>query len=302
MKRHGLLLFTLSLLFLCASAFAADKKIVFVAGKAGHGKPGAHEYRAGCLLLQKCLASAPGIKTFVYEHGWPDDPKAFADADGIVLFSDGGKNNPLLDSNHLNEMDALMKKGVGLACLHFALEPTIEKGEKEFLEWIGGAFEINWSVNPQWEADFKKLPQHPITRGVKPFGIHDEWYFHMRFRDGMRGVTPILSAVAPAETTSRPDGSHWGNPAVREAVKNGEPQILAWSCERANGGRGFGFAGGHFHKNWGDENFRKLVLNGIVWISKAEIPESGVESKITADDLKKNLASIDGKGRKIKEK
>ena len=37
--------------------------------------------------------------------------------------------------------------------------------------------------------------------------IYDEWYFHMRFRDGMKGVLPILSAVPPASTMSRPDGT-----------------------------------------------------------------------------------------------
>ena len=46
--------------------------------------------------------------------------------------------------------------------MHFAVEPTKEKGEKEFLDWVGGAFEINWSVNPHWEANFTKLPEHPM--------------------------------------------------------------------------------------------------------------------------------------------
>ena len=38
--------------------------------------------------------------------------------------------------------------------------------------------------------------EHPTARGVKPFVIKDEWYYHMRFVEGMKGVTPILSAVA----------------------------------------------------------------------------------------------------------
>jgi len=29
-----------------------------------------------------------------------------------------------------------MKQGVGMACLHYAVEPTIEKGQQEFLDWI----------------------------------------------------------------------------------------------------------------------------------------------------------------------
>jgi hypothetical protein len=182
-----------------------------------------------------------------------------------------------------------MSKGVGLVCIHYAVEPTIEKGEKEFLDWIGGAFEINWSVNPTWSADYKQLPNHPITRGVKPFSIHDEWYFHMRFRDGMKGVTPILTAVAPESTMSRSDGTHSGNPAMREAVKNREPQHMAWACERADGGRGFGWTGAHYHKNWGNDNFRKLVLNAILWTAKAEVPADGVQSEVTPERLKENL-------------
>jgi hypothetical protein len=83
----------------------------------------------------------------------------------------------------LETIGGLMKKGVGLACLHYGVEPTKEKGQPEFVEWIGGAFEINWSVNPHWDADFKSLPDHPITRGVKPFQMRDEWYFNMRFRE-----------------------------------------------------------------------------------------------------------------------
>jgi len=87
----------------------------------------------------------------------------------------------------------------------------------------------------------------------------------------------------------RPDGPHSGNPAVREAVKNGEPAVVCWAYERPGGGRGFGFTGAHYHKNYGNENFRKVVLNGILWIANADVPPNGVESAITDDDLKQNL-------------
>ena len=42
--------------------------------------------------------------------------------------------------------------------------------------------------------------------------------------------------------------------------------------ERPDGGRGFGFTGGHFHRNWGDPNFRKLVLNAILWTAGLDVP------------------------------
>jgi hypothetical protein len=189
-----------------------------------------------------------------------------------------------------------MKRGCGFLTIHYAVEPTIEKGNKEFIDWMGGCFEINWSVNPHWDANFKELPAHPISTGVRPFGTNDEWYFYMRFRKGMEGVTPILSDVAPDSTMSRPDGHHSGNPAVRESVKNKEKQHVAWACERADGGRGFGFTGGHFHQGWANNDQRKLVLNAILWTAKANIPAEGVASTVTDEDMKANLDLKPGQG------
>lgn len=50
-----------------------------------------------------------------------------------------------------------------------------------------------------------------------------------------------------------------------------------------------GFKGGHFHDNWGNEPFRKVVLNALVWLAKAEVPADGVASHISEDDLHANL-------------
>lgn len=150
--------------------------------------------------------------------------------------------------------------------LHYAVEvPTGSPSAEAMLRAIGGYFETHWSVNPHWKADYKTLPEHRITRGVQLFAQQDEWYFNMRFQDDMRGVTPILSAVAPATTMAREDGPHSGNDAVRKLVAAGVPQVTAWAYERADGGRGFAYTGGHFHANWENQNARKLVLNAIVW-------------------------------------
>ena len=294
MKRLVVLL--MGLLAGVVALAAAEKKVVFVAGPPSHG-PGEHEHRAGCLLLKSCLDKVPGVTSVVYSNGWPQEPNAFDGADAIVLYMDGGPGHPALQDDRLQLLGTLMKKGVGLACLHYATEPTLEKGQKEFLDWIGGAFEVNWSVNPVWNANFSRLPEHPIARGVQPFSIRDEWYFHIRFPEGMKGVTPILTAIAPESTMSRPDGLHEGNPAVREAVKKGEPQHVAWAFERPDGGRGFGFTGGHYHHNWGDDNFRKTVLNAILWIAKADVPKEGVQSSVTKEQLEENL---DRKGQRKK--
>jgi hypothetical protein len=41
--------------------------------------------------------------------------------------------------------------------------------------WGGGLDERNWSVNPTWEAEFKRFPDHPVARGLKPFRIQNEY-------------------------------------------------------------------------------------------------------------------------------
>ena len=144
-------------------------------------------------------------------------------------------------------------------------------------DWIGGYYETFWSVNPFWTAHFTKLPDNPITRGVKPFAIEDEWYYHMRFLDHMEGVTPILTAVPPESTRDGPDGPHSGNPTVR--AEKGKAEHVAWARVRPDGGRGFGFTGCHSHWSWASDDFRTIVLNGIAWVAKLNIPPGGVPSK-----------------------
>ena len=234
-----------------ASAFAADggkKNILLLAGKQSHG-PGEHEHNAGMLLFKKCLdeSGLPVTTTAHLSAEWPS-AEELAKADTIVFYSDGGGGHFLLKDDHLEQVAKEMKRGAGFVCLHYAVEYPADKGGPQALDWMGGFFEANWSVNPHWMADFTALPKHPVSNGVKPFATNDEWYFHMRFAGSEKGRrTDVLSAVAPDSTMSRKDGAHEGNPTVREAVAAKKPQTTAWAFERADGGRGFGFTGGHFH-------------------------------------------------------
>lgn len=267
-----------------AAAGEARKKIVFIAGPGSHGF-GHHAYHAGFLLFGKLLnENAPTVQAVVLQ-GWPKDPAALDDAAAIVLGSDGGA----LVLQNVAALEELVKRGLGLACIHYTLVvPKGSRAAKLLLDAIGGYYEEHWSVNPTWEADFKELPKHPIANGVKPFKINDEWYFHMRFVEGMKGVTPILTAVPPDHTKQGPDGPHSGNPTVRARL--GLPEHVAWAYERPDGrGRGFGFTGGHFHWNWGHDQLRKLLLNAFVWLARAEVPPDGIPSKTpTAEDLAEN--------------
>ena len=71
------------------------------------------------------------------------------------------------------------------------------------LDLVGANFELNLSVNPEFEAEIKGFPKHPITQGATPFTLKDEWYFNLRFRDGMKGITPLVTAIPPASSMSR---------------------------------------------------------------------------------------------------
>ncbi len=267
------------------------KKIVFIAGNPSHG-PGEHEHRAGCMLLADHLnQSGLLIDAVVTTNGWPSDESIFEGAAAVIIYSDGGTSHPAMD--HLASFKKLASQGVGIGCLHYAVE--IPKGDAGtlFLDSIGGYFETDWSVNPHWDGKFK-IPKHPITRGISDFEMRDEWYYHMRFRKGMEGITAILTDLPPAESLSRKDGEHSGNSHVRAAVLDRkEPQHVMWSYERPGelgGGRAFGFTGGHFHKNWQQDDFRRVVLNAITWTAKVEVPEQGVPSRTPSSlEMQANL-------------
>jgi len=269
-----------------SSSNQQPKKIVFIAGTPSHGY-GQHEHYAGSVLLAKYLRKALNYDCHVIRNGYPEDQTVLEDADAIVIFCTGGKSHML--NSRLREFEALMKQGIGLACIHYAVEIPPGESGNALLSWIGGYFETHWSVNPHWVAHFESFSQHPICRGLETFKIDDEWYFHMRFQDNMQGVTPILSAHPPTNTMTRPDGPHSGNPHVRAALKRQELQHVAWAYEREEGGRGFGFTGAHYHWSWGNDNFRKVVLNAIVWLAHDEVPANGVSSSApTQDQLEAN--------------
>jgi type 1 glutamine amidotransferase len=266
---------------------AETAKIVLVAGRPSHG-PGDHEFNAGCKLLAKCLAEVPGVDPIFVARGWPKDEAVFDGARTIVFFMDGGRDHPIVKEDHLEKIQRLTDKGVGLVCLHYAVEVPKGTPGAKFHDWIGGYYESGYSTNPHWTAEITKIPEHPTTRGVKPFAVRDEWYFNMRFRLDMKDVTPILTAK-PDDTTRQGVSASPRGPYQHIVDAKGREEILAWAALRPDGGRGFGFTGAHTHKNWGDPNFRKLVLNAILWSAKLEVPEGGVECKVSESDLKLNL-------------
>jgi len=272
----------LTLVSLSASA-VAENKIVFLAGSRSHG-PGEHEFYAGCQILAKALNEQSGldVKAEVIK-GWPADESVLDNAKAIVIYADGTS----VVGKGWEKMDALAKKGKGIMFMHYAVHPNAPEGEKYYRPWIGGAFETGWSVNPHWVADLQALPNHAVSRGIAgPVEAYDEFYYHMRFRPARGEVLDLVTATPTRERVKRYINL-WNEYGVAEL---GKPQSLMWGVERPDGGRGVGFTGGHYHRNWAVDGFRKLALNAIVWTAGMEVPKDGVRSKsVTEDELNANL-------------
>lgn len=266
------------------------KKVLFLAGKKSH-RYGIHEHHAGCRLLARSLheRNLDVIAHVATDGSWPEPWAGYDRPDTVVMYCDGFDQHLAIE--HQDTLRKLADDGVGVVCLHFATEVPPDALGRDFLDWIGGYFEVGWSVNPFWTPEFKNFPEHPISSGVSPFALRDEWYYHMRFPPQMNNVTPILSALPPLRSlTSRSKEPERGcNPTILAAVEAGIVQHTAWAYTRPNGGRGFGFTGGHFHRNWQNDNFRKVVLNALVWTAKGEIPAGGVTSRTPSEqDLELN--------------
>ena len=281
------------------TAAEPPKRLVIVAGKQSH-PPRMHEFNAGSQLLAKCLKDSPLVTVEVVKNGWPEDESIFDKADGIVFYMDGGGGHELVKENgrRMKLAEEWTKKGVGIGCMHYGVEVVKDQAGAQFQRWIGGYYESMFSCNPIWEPHFTVFPEHPITRGVKPFQVKDEWYFNMRFVGDIPGnvastqgdlkFQPILVAEANDAVRNGPYVYPQGPYPHIQANKN-RAEAMMWAVERANGGRGFGFTGGHFHDNWGNPDFRKTVLNALVWLTQAEVPLTGIESKVDPADLELNL-------------
>ncbi|MEE9368066.1 MAG: ankyrin repeat domain-containing protein [Pontiella sp.] len=225
---------------------AAPKSILLIAGTPSHGA-GEHEFYDAAKILANALdESGFNIKTMIHHDTWPERA-ALDKVDVLVLHCDGEDKHVAL--GHEGELLALKEKGVGMVVLHYAVDGSVGMLNETLMKLIGGCYVKGKSFNPVWTMEDPIIEPHSVTRGVNPFELKEEWYYDLQFGD----VVPLFKAVPPEE-----DKAH----------------TLAWTF----GDNAFGFTGGHFLNSWAQPDYRKLVLNAIIWSAGLEVPDDGVES------------------------
>jgi type 1 glutamine amidotransferase len=271
------------LLIFIASAgldgLAAETKpapwVHFVVGPSSHA-PGTHEVAASARLMQYCVNQArrEGMPAAVIHTGWPENPEQLAGARVIVFCGDQFPPVRFAESARIMEQVArLADVGCGFVAIHYAIgvnRPFADSASiRALLERLFGGFAYFIPV-----AEGGTVPRvmlspisptktgHPVVRGVGPFSFVDEPYYKNRFAAKAPGstFTALATAMVPPEAPAE--------------------EVVAWSLERAGGGRGVAIVMPHFFRNWQNDDLRRLVLNGIFWAAGLEVPEGGIHSAL----------------------
>jgi type 1 glutamine amidotransferase len=234
------LLILLSLLLSPAADEAAKLKVLVVTG--GHGFQKEPFFQM--------FKDNPGIEFTTAEHAKTNatvyEREDLLRYDVVVLYDMPQNITEAQKARFL----ALFDKGVGLVVLHHAL--VSYQNWPEYEQIIGGRYQepdpnrsgrVTEAVGWQHDVDIPVVvlaTNHPITAGVSDFLIHDEIYWG--FRVGA-DVTPLLTTTHP---------------------KSGKP--LAWTRTQGKS-RVFFLQLGHGRTAFENENYRKLLAQGIRWVS-----------------------------------
>jgi len=240
--RTVLLLLILLTIVTGVSAAETDSKLKVLVVTGGHGFEKEPFFKMFTEDAGIALTSAEHSKTnaTVYER---DD---LLDFDVVVLY-DMPKT---ITEPQKAKFLSLFDKGIGLVVLHHALVSYQHWPDYERI--IGGRYPeadgksglVTAEVGYQHDVDIPVVivaKDHPVTRGLKDFTIHDEIYWGFR-------VTPD---VTPLLTTTHP--------------KSGKP--LAWT--RAQGKSRIVYLQlGHDHSAYENPNYRQLVAQSIRWAAR----------------------------------
>ncbi len=250
------LLSTLILLLASGTLLAdAPKKLLLIGqGPDGH-PPTTHEYMDGLKVLEQVLKPVKGLEiTTVKADGkWENGPELIERSDGVVIFLAEGAKWSQLDARRLAALQRAAKRGAGIVGLHWGIGCKDDRYIAAWLPLLGGCHGGSDRKYQVLETDVTPDPKNPVAAGLSPFRVKDEFYYRLKFVRPEGSVKPVLSA--------RIDGAD---------------HPVAWTWERPDGGRSFGFSGLHFHANWKRPEYRRLVGQGVLWALQIPVPAGGL--------------------------
>jgi type 1 glutamine amidotransferase len=261
------LLLAMTLCLAQAAPPTAKPKRILLLGQGPDGHPKeTHEYFAGLRVIKKCLDRAPGVEALIVDADplWKDGPSQIDRADGVALYLAEGARWIQEDDERLEALRRLARRGGGLAALHWGMGCREARYVAAFVDLFGGCH-----GGPDRKYQVAEVgvelasPNHPVLDRMRPFRVEDEFYYQLKFAPEEKGVVPL----------------------IRVAL-DGQPHTVAWCWQRADQGRSFGFSGGHFHRNWRLEEYRRLAAQGMLWTLAATPPEGGLDVAVEEEDLR----------------
>jgi type 1 glutamine amidotransferase len=176
----------------------------------------------------------------------PCSPESAKNFDVLVLYD---MYQPITEQEKANFL-AWLKAGKGLVVMHHAIA-NYQKWP-EYAKIIGAKYYLEKTVVDgvekarsayQHDVKFKVVvadPNHPVTKGVKDFEIHDETY---KLFDVHEGVQPLLSTDEPLSN-----------------------KVIAWA-KTYGPARVVYLQSGHDHYAYENPSFQKIVSQAINWTS-----------------------------------
>ena len=251
---------------LAAEPAAARKTVLLLSqGPDGH-PPTTHEYVAGMKVLAACLGGREGLEVQQSraDGAWEEGPDLIRKADCVVVFLSEGARWVHADVRRLEAFAQLTGRGGGLVCLHWGMGTKDAQFVAGYLKLFGGCHGGPDRKFQVLDAQVRPArPDHPITFGIGAFDVHEEFYYRLKFVTTEPSLTPILQTTI-----------------------DGAEETVAWAWERGDGGRTFGFSGGHFHDNWRRTEYRRLMTQAVLWTLRLPVPNEGVPVEIDEAVLK----------------
>ncbi|PJJ83098.1 hypothetical protein [Mucilaginibacter auburnensis] len=278
------------------------KTIYFLAGPkdhAGEEGSGRHETRRDLLVLQHCIDSISNLKgvKIVTKFSYKRDALNIDDLKGVDAIiiecsaegsskerahpifppsNPGDKSYDKATLDYLAKVDSLHKAGMGIMVLHWGITTTNQKATQYYLSWFGSASMSGYTRNPLgfWEVKpIEAAKNHPILRGVGPFNYKDEIFSRMLVNPGDPYRTDLLTGTIQKSNQGA-----------------AEPLGIATAYDK-NGARGMLWGGMDYHSALLNDNYRRFVLNAILWTAGVDVPAGGVKS--TAKQLQLSAAKAD---------